>query len=282
MAGYRTKKIWIPAGGRKIKLLILYPRNTGHILHTGVLWIHGGGFQAGMPAMAHFTRARDLVRNYHAVVVSPGYRLSGEAPYPAALQDCHTALSWMVRHAKTLGICTDQIMVGGESAGGGLTAALCMYEKDHGGIRIAFQMPLYPMLDDRDTETSRDNHAPVWNTRRNHHAWAKYLRSLRAQEVPCYAVPARRRDYTNLPPAYTFISTAEPFYAETIEYIRNLKLAGVKAHMDIYPGLFHAFDMLLPFLKVSRQAADRFGKAFCYAQKHYLTPQKTYQGHLKS
>ena len=108
------------------------------------------------------------------------------------------------------------------------------------------------MLDNQDTETSRNNHAPVWNTRRNHYGWKRYLRGLQGQPIPAYAAAARRADYAGLPPAYTFVSTAEPFYAETLTYIDRLKRADVEAAVDVYPGLFHAFDMLLPFLKVSK------------------------------
>ena len=164
-------------------------------------------------------------------------------------------------------------MVGGESAGGGLAAALCMYEKDVGGVRVAFQMPLYPMLDNQDTETSRDNHAPVWNTRRNHFGWRRYLRNLSGQAVPAYAAAARREDYSGLPPTYTFVSTAEPFYAETLAYVQNLRRAGVEARVDVYPGLFHAFDMLLPFLKVSKKAAAAFETRFEYAARHFFAKQ---------
>ncbi len=164
----------------------------------------------------------------------------------------------MKTHAAQLGVRGDQIMVGDESADGGLTAALCMYEKDIGGMHIAFQMPLYPMLDNEDTETSRNNHAPVWNTRRNHYGWARYLRGIREELIPAYAAPARHADYAGLPPAYTFVSTAEPFYAETLTYIENLKQTGVAASVDVYPGLFHAFDMLLLFLKASRRVAATF------------------------
>lgn len=263
---YKTTTLHIPVRGRKMKLLVLRPADDApNRLRIGVLWLHGGGYITGMPEMVHFTRARDLAAGHDAVVLSPAYRLAGQAPYPAALEDCHAALRFMYDHARGLGIRGDRLMVGGESAGGGLAAALCMYEKDVGGIPIAFQMPLYPMIDDRDTETSRDNHAPVWNTRRNHAAWARYLRGLGRQAVPCYAAPARRRDYTGLPPAYTFVSTAEPFYAETVRYIDDLKAAGVQAELDVYPGLFHAFDMLLPFLPVSRLAARRFGEQFVCA-----------------
>ena len=71
----------------------------------------------------------------------------------------------MVTHADELGIRKDQIFFGGESAGGGLCAALCMLARDRGEVNIAFQMPLYPMIDDMDTDSSRDNHNLVWNTR---------------------------------------------------------------------------------------------------------------------
>ena len=272
---YRTEKLWIPAGDRKMKLLVLRPaEKKASASRTGVLWLHGGGYVTGMPEMVHFTRARDLVSRYGAVVFSPSYRLAGKAPYPAALEDCHAALRYMKEHAEKLGIRSDQLMVGGESAGGGLAAALCMYEKDIGGVKIAFQMPLYPMIDDRDTETSGDNHAPVWNTRRNHKAWKKYLGGLAGHPVPCYAAPARRKAYAGLPPAYTFVSTAEPFYAETAAYMKNLQEAGVRAEMDVYPGLFHAFDMLLPFLKISRIAAKNFGRQFVRARKHFFAAQE--------
>lgn len=179
----------------------------------------------------------------------------------------------MKEHVKELGVRDDQIIVGGESAGGMLTAALCMYEKDRGGVKIACQMPLYPMIDNDDTETSHDNYSLVWNTKRNHVGWTKYLSGISGQEVPCYAAPARRQDYT-LPPACTFVNTAEPFYAETLTYIDNLRKAGVEASVDVYPKLFHAFDMLLPFLKVRKHAAAQFEKLFKYAIKRYFAPQE--------
>ena len=79
----------------------------------------------------------------------------------------------------------------------------------------------------------------------------------------CLPMPLQRaKDFSGLPPAYTFVSTREPFYAETLAYVENLRRAGVEATVDVYPGLFHAFDMLLPFLKVSRQAAAAFEAHF--------------------
>ena len=243
-------------------------------LWLGLRWLPGGGYVTGMAGMVYMSRALNLVKKYGVTVITPEYRLSGREPYPAALKDCYRALLYLKKHAKELGVRDDQLMVGGESAGGGLAAAVCMYAKDKGKVQIAYQMPLYPMIDNEDTETSRDNHAPVWNTKRNHYGWKQYLKNIEGRKVPAYAAPARRKDYTRLPPAYTFICTAEPFYAETLAYVERLKKAGVEAKVDVYPGLFHAFDMLLPFLKASKRAAKNFEEHFEYAAKHYFARQE--------
>ncbi len=274
---YKTKKIHIPTPSGSLELLILHPtKNAKPSSQTpGILWIHGGGYATGRAGMIYMSRAIHLVKKYGAVVVTPEYRLSGKAPYPAALEDCYEALLYMKKHADELGINSSQIMVGGESAGGGLTAAICIYARDKGEVKIAYQMPLYPMIDNCDTESSKDNHAPIWNTKRNHAAWKLYLDKLwdKGTEVPAYAAPARETDYTNLPPAYTFVGDIEPFYCETLTYIENLQKAGVEAKVDIYPNCFHAFDMLLPFKKVSKEAAAEFERQYLYAAEHYFAPQ---------
>ena len=262
---------WIASAGRKIRLLILKPVSNKQIQEKtpGILWIHGGGYATGMAEMVFMGRAFNLVRKYGAVVVAPSYRLSWEKPYPAALEDCYASLLYLKEHAEELGINKNQIMVGGESAGGGLTAAVCMYARDRGEVNIAFQMPLYPMIDNEDTESSRDNHAPVWNTKRNHSAWKMYLKKVNGEVSP-YAAPARQTDYSNLPPAYTFVGDIEPFYVETLTYIENLKKAGVKAMADVYPDCFHAFDMMRPYWKVSKKAVRRFERVYQYAAEHFF------------
>jgi len=273
MKKYTVEKRKIPSIGRDIKILIFRPTiaKKEPAQTPGVLWIHGGGYATGMAEMAYFSRPLALVKKYGAVVVCVSYRLSIEKPYPAALEDCHSALCWMKKHAGEFGINDSQIMVGGESAGGGLTAALCMYARDQRSVNIAYQMPLYPMLDDRDTESSKDNHAPIWNTKRNHAAWKLYLKGL--AEVSPYAAPARQNDYSNLPPAYTFVGDIEPFYCETLTYIENLKAAGVEAGVDVYPDWFHAYDMFFPFKAVAKKAIAKFEEQFCYAAEHYFAPQ---------
>ena len=255
--------------GRHIPALIVMPEIPRKNA-PGVLWIHGGGYMTGMKEMVHMSRAVDLVKKYGAVVISPGYRLSFIKPYPAAIEDCYDALLYLKDHSKALGVNPDQIMAGGESAGGGLCAALCMMARDRGKVNIAYQMPLYPMLDNLDTKSSANNHGKVWNTRKNHIAWRLYLRKNAKKKVSPYAAPARQTDYTHLPPAYTFVADGEPFYSETCAYIDNLKKAGVEAHMDVYSGNMHAFDMMKPQIEISKKAAAVFNKYFEYAMEHYF------------
>ena len=139
----RVQKIAIPAGRRRIPELVLSP-NEAPVLATGVLWIHGGGYILGMKEMVHMSRAVDLVKKFGAVVVSPGYRLAFAAPYPAALDDCYAVLVYIKARAADLGVRADQIMVGGESAGGGLCAALCIKARDTGDVNVAFKCPSTP------------------------------------------------------------------------------------------------------------------------------------------
>lgn len=143
-----------------------------------------------------------------------------------------------------------------------------MLAKDRKEVNIACQMPLYPMLDDRDTESSKDNHAPVWNTKRNQKAWKMYLKG--AEKVDEYAAPARRKDYTGLPPAYTFVGDIEPFYCETLEYVENLKKAGVEASVDVYKGWYHAYDLYFPLGKKGKTAIENFEKWFVRAKMNYF------------
>lgn len=264
------KRIKIPRkDGKSVPALILSLKGKKDDKGPGILWIHGGGYMIGMKEMVHMSRAVDLVKKYNATVISPGYRLSFMKPYPAAIDDCYDALIFLKNHAEDYGYNRNQLMVGGESAGGGLCAAVCMMARDRGEVNIAFQMPLYPMLDNFDTESSRDNHGKVWNTRRNHMAWKVYLRKNVHDKVSPYASPARQTDYSNLPPAYTFVGAGEPFFAETCTYIDNLKAEGISAKMHVYKTNMHAFDMLKPNHNMSKKAIKRFLSHFKYAVNTY-------------
>lgn len=239
----------------RIGALLLRPREGRPT--CGVLWIHGGGYVTGMKEMVYMSRAADLVTKFGALVVSPGYRLAWQKPFPAAFDDCYAALLWLADHADALGFPRERLIVGGESAGGGLAAAVCMKARDC-GVPVAFQLPLYPMLSNLDTESSRDNRGRIWNTRRNHFSWRLYLRGAAKGDVTPYASPSRQTDYRGLPPCYTFVGDGEPFYAETLQYVAALRAAGVPAAADVYHTNVHAFDMLYPQQETSRRAIAAF------------------------
>ena len=253
-----TRRIDTPAG--KMKVIVLQPEERDRLL-PGILWIHGGGYVTGMAAMVHYTMGKTLAAHYGGVVIAPEYRKARKAPYPAALEDCYAALQYLYTHTKELGVDPKRIIVGGESAGGGLAAAVCLYARDRGEIPVCFQIPLYPMLDCRDTESSRHSHSHGWGTRRNHWGWKWYLRDLYGTDrVPSYASPSRETNYAGLPPCYTYVEDGEPFRDETLAYVKNLQECGVEAHADVFHGNIHGFD-IMGWTKNAREARDRLIEA---------------------
>ena len=236
----------------RVPTLILRPA-TRPSIPVSILWIHGGGYILGMKEMVYMTRGVDLVKKYGVTVYSPGYRLAWQKPYPAAVDDCYQVLEYMSKQPEAF-------MVGGESAGGGLAVAVCMMARDK-GIKVACQMPLYPMISNIDTESSRDNHGKVWNTRRNHIGWRLYLRKDAKKQVSPYASPAWQTDYSNLPPCYTFVGDGEPFYCETLAYVEKLKAAGVEAEVAVYHTDVHAFDIFSE-KRYSLEAKEKFYQWF--------------------
>ncbi len=261
--------------GGLLRIVVCRPADEAEAV-TGVLWLHGGGYAFGRPEQElHY--AREIMGAAPAVIVIPDYRLSVQAPYPAALEDAYTALLWLKEHAAELGVNADQIFVAGESAGGGLTACLTAYARDKGEVAIAFQMPLYPMLDDRmNTPSAVDNNAPMWDSHSNRICWKMYLRDLYGtDQVPPYAAPARLKDYSGLPPTYTFVGDIEPFRDETVAYVEELKQAGVPAGVDVFQGCYHAFDMIGADKQIGKAATRAWVRQFKFAAENYYAKNHT-------
>lgn len=272
--GLNCSEEWISRGdGSSIRVRIYKPlRPVKNV--PGVLWSHGGGYAQGVPEMSG-DLYQGLIGTSDCVIVAPDYRLSIDAPYPAALDDCYKVLVWMKHHAQELGIRNDQLMVGGESAGGGLTAALVLLARDRGDVNLAFQMPLYPMLDDRMlTESARNNNAYVWNSNTNRWGWKLYLGELFGKNVPIYAAAGRAANYRGLPPAVTFVGDIEPFRDETIQFVENLRAAGIPVDFRIYKGAYHGFDIIHPEADISKAARGFLLRSFRYATQHYFASQK--------
>ena len=260
--------------GPPVRLRVYRPKNHSGGAHLpGVLFLHGGGYAMGSPDTFGDVY-RNLIDTRACVVVAPDYRKSFDAPYPAAVNDCYAALLWMKDRADDLGVRSDQLIVIGQSAGGGLTAAVSLMARDRGDVRIAFQLPLYPMIDDRMLlESARDNDAPVWSSRHNRLAWQLYLGGLSGDDVPKYAAPARETDYANLPPTATFVGDLDPFRDETIAYVESLRAAGVPVSFRTFEGCYHGFDLVKTSSRVAQEAdaylRDQFAHAVddCFAKQ---------------
>jgi len=253
------------AEGGNIYIRIYRPANNNDI-RPGLLWIHGGGYIAGFVKIDEGLCIR-FVTEAKCVVVSVEYRLAPEYPYPIPLEDCYSALKWLYDNAEEINADKNRIAVAGNSAGGGLTAALSLLARDRGGPKIVFQAPLYPMLDDSCGTPScvemQDRKA--WFGECNELAWSMYLSDYNTEDVPQYAAPARARDLTGLPAAYTFIGDLDPLRDETIEYTARLSRAGVPVEFHLYPGCFHAFDVSAIRTEIGDRALSDFIAALARA-----------------
>lgn len=267
----RYEQIYLPRDdGSKLRLCIYSPLSPARNV-PGLLWFHGGGYAIGYPEQDE-RLIRQFVEASGCVVVAPDYTLSLDQPYPAAFEDGCATLLWLRDNGVQYGMRADQIFVGGRSAGGGLAAAVALYARDSGEVNVAFQMPLYPMLDDRLTESSRDNDAPLWNAKSNEVAWKLYLGGLFGKpEVPAYAAPGRNADYQGLAPACTFVGSIEPFRDETMSYMENLRRSGVPVHCRVFDGCFHAFDVACGNTSVGQEAAAFLMDTFMFAVKNYFS-----------
>lgn len=231
------------ADGYYIPVRIYMPKQAPRPL--GVLVnFHGGAFVAGDLDISQATVTRYADRAQIAVV-DVDYRLAPEHPFPVGVEDCYAALEWTVTNADSHGLDPARIAVGGNSAGGGLGAAVALMARDRGGPTIAFQLLLYPVLDDRMTTRSvrEMTTTPMWTGPACAHMWQHYLGdAVGSDDVSPYAAPARARDLSGLPPAYVLACEHDPLRDEDVDYAVALMHAGVSVDLHVVAGTFHGYN----------------------------------------
>jgi len=217
-----------------------------------LLWIHGGGFVMGDSEIDEANNIA-IVRETGIAVAAVNYRLAPRHPFPAPLEDCYAALHWLNSQPN---IRPDRIAIGGSSAGAGLAAGLVLMAHDRGEIPVAFQLLLYPMLDDRTalrTDIDMTN-VRLWNNNCNRFGWRAYLqKDPGSADVHPYAAPARRADLGGLPPTWMGMGTFDLFHDEDLAYAQRLLQSGVACELRVVEGAYHGFDLFSPKSNVVRQ-----------------------------
>lgn len=234
-----------PAGAPEITLTIYKPRAAKNALPC-IYHIHGGGYVGGSAAQLEPLH-RPAAHALNCLIVSVDYRLAPEHRFPAAIEDCYAGLAWLFANADALGVDRARVGVMGESAGGGLAAALALLARDRGEYKLAFQHLIYPMIDDRTCVAAEPNPVAgefIWTPHNNSFGWAALLgQPPGSPGVSAYAAAARAEDLSNLPRAFIAVPTLDLFVDEDIAYASRLMRAGVPVELHVYPGGFHGFDI---------------------------------------
>ncbi|WP_444913434.1 alpha/beta hydrolase [Microbulbifer sp. TRSA007] len=226
---------------------------------SAILYIHGGGL------ICHDISRYDLVIAKYVAAsgvpfLSVNYRKAPEFPYPIPIDDCYRAFIWLVQHSQELSIDPTRIGIMGDSAGGGLAAALTIVARDKKGPSLARQILLYPMLDDR-TVTPDPELLPfiIWTYEDNLTGWTAYLgNQVGSPAVSPHAAPARLQDAKGLPPAFIDVGELDIFRDEDMQYAQLLTDAGVSTELHVRPGVIHSWELFAPDIPVSQRAlADR-------------------------
>ena len=231
-----------------------------------LFWMHGGGMVIGNRHMDD-ARLIEWCRSLGCVCVSVDYRLAPEAPYPAPLDDCEAGLRFVVEHAHDLRIDRQRIGIGGRSAGGALAAGLALRCRDRANVALAFQYLEYPMLDDRGlTPSSQLEGLPIWTRESNAFGWRSYLGDrCGTDDVPAEAAPARSTEFSDLPPAFIGVGTADCLRDESIDFAARLCRAAVPTELHVYAGAVHGFDMFADTAvarTAARDSADWLARQF--------------------
>jgi acetyl esterase len=250
----------IAAGGQQLRVRIYRPDGLGGGPAPVLVFFHGGGFVLG-DLESHDRDCRALANRGGCVVVAVDYRLAPEHPFPAAVDDGWAALAWVHEHAAEIGVDSDRIAVGGDSAGGNVAAVTALWARDE-GVPLRFQLLIYPAVDSWDVDyPSRAENAMGFLLDEQAMEWfgEQYLGDADLHDWRLAPMQAPRHD--GLAPALVITAEYDPLRDEGEAYAAKLAAAGVPATASRYDGMIHGFFGLGSIIPAARPAVDEAGAA---------------------
>lgn len=251
-----------PAG--TVPIRIYTPAGDGP--HPALVFFHGGGWVLGNLETVDGP-CRSLTNQARCVVVSVDYRLAPEDKFPACLDDCAAAVRWVADNADSLGIDKSRIAIGGDSAGGNLSATVALKNRDEGGPSICHQLLIYPVTDSRMNTPSYSANGEGYflSAAAMNWFWEQYLNDASEGANPL-ASPIRASDFSNLPPATVITAEFDPLRDEGEAYAEQLAAAGVPVESKRWDGTIHGFfgmpDVLPKGKEAIEYAAGRLRRGF--------------------
>jgi len=231
----------IPVEYGVISIRIYTPSGAGPF--PVLVYFHGGGFVIGdLNSLDSPLRA---ITNSAAVkVVSVDYRLAPEHKFPAALNDCYLATKWVAENAASLHIDSKRIIIGGDSAGGNLAAAVTLISRDSGGPSLCYQILIYPVTDLSREYPSQRKFSGYFLTTDDLLYFKNHYLANHEDAKNHYVSPILADDLSGLPPALIVTAGYDPLHDEGEAYATRLRESGVEVDYHCYEGMIHGF---LPF-----------------------------------
>lgn len=242
--------------GYPVPVLIIRPEKLRSAA-PALIYYHGGAFVM-KPAPQHLENAVRYAREADCLVIFVEYRLAPKHPFPAGFNDCHAALLWAISNAGDLDIDKGRIVVGGDSAGGGLAAGVAQRARHDDGLLIRGQLLIYPVV---DLVCKRPSIAAFANVPPFKHASVvamaeTYLGHPIAEGIPRYASPLYG-DVSQLAPAYVETAEFDLLHDQGNAYARELLDKGVEVDLNEVMGAIHGFDILAAGSSLSKDAMRR-------------------------
>jgi acetyl esterase/lipase len=251
----------IPGPAGMIPARLYEPPGIGLEHRPLIVYFHGGGWVIG-DLDTHDSVCRFLAANAAAAVLSVGYRLAPEHPFPAAVEDAFAAFRWAAAENARLGVDPGRIAVAGDSAGGNLAAAVALLARDGEGPSPAMQVLIYPVTDAVGGQRSRGTFADGFLLTKTDMDWFEghYLPADTDKADPRVSV-LRAADLSGLPPAYVTTAGFDPLRDEGEDYAARMREAGVSVALRRHPGLIHGFAHMTEVSRTARAAMHELAGA---------------------